>query len=143
MFTSLARIDSTESVDELLSLLRSDNAHLRTGALDALGIMIGNRRELLARLLNDGDADVRILSCELARSLPSEAATSLLCTLLADEQQINVCAAAIDVLAEVGGPEALETLARCAQKFRETPFLSFSIKIATDRINAQAAQTRG
>ena len=45
---------------------------------------------------------------------------------------------AVEVLAEVGGAEALPALARCAERFRGTPFLEFSIKVAADRIRAQA-----
>jgi HEAT repeat protein len=143
MFTSLARIGTPECVDEVVALLRSDNAHLRTGALDALRIMTGGVSEHLPGLLSDPDVDVRILSCELARNLPAKNATSLLCALLAREQEANVCAAAIDVLAEVGTPEALPTLAECAQRFRDSPFLGFAIKIAADRIQSQPPDTRG
>jgi HEAT repeat protein len=90
--------------------------------------------ELLPRLLNDKDADVRILSCELARSLPSAEATGLLCKLLAAEREINVCAAAVDVLAEVGSSDALAGLHECAARFGDSPFIAFAIKIVTDRI---------
>jgi len=142
MFTSLARIATRESADALIEFLRSDNANLRAGALDALRIMIGGMRELVPQLLSDRDVDIRILSCELARDLPGPEATTLLCTLLADEQDGNVCAAAIDVLAEVGGPAALPFLAECAQRFRDSPFLGFAIKTATDRINSQHTASR-
>jgi HEAT repeat protein len=142
MFTSLARIGTSESADLLISFLRSDSAHLRAGALDALRIMIGGMRELLPRLLSDRDADIRILSCELARTLPGPEATTMLCALLSGETEANVCAAAIDVLAEVGGPAALPALAACAQKFRDSPFLGFAIKTATDRINSQHSSPR-
>lgn len=143
MFTSLARIRTPESADHVIALLRSESANLRTGALDALRIMIGAMPDLIPRLLSDQDADIRILSCELARALPSPEATSMLCALLDREQEINVCAAAIDVLAEVGGPAALPALAGCAQRFRDAPFLGFAVKIATDRITAQSASPRG
>src|ERR1700754_85665 len=36
MFTSLARIGTRESIDAIVTLLRTDDANLRTGALDAL-----------------------------------------------------------------------------------------------------------
>jgi HEAT repeats len=140
MFTSLARIGTPESIGKILTLLRSDDANLRTGALDALRTKISAVRESLPGLLKDSDVDIRILSCELARSLPSAEATTLLCTLLAGEQEMNVCAAAIDVLAEVGSPEALPTLAACESRFRGTPFLGFAIKIATQRIKSQSAR---
>jgi len=143
MFTSLARIGTPESANQLLSLLRCDDAQLRTGALDALRTMSTAVREMLPGLLNDPDGDVRILSCELARSLPSDEATALLCALLTDEQQLNVCAAAIEVLAEVGNATALPVLAECGRRFRDAPFLGFAIKIAMQRIDAQSASTRG
>jgi HEAT repeat protein len=136
MLTSLARIGSAESIEGLLSLLRSDDANLRTGALDALRSMTSATRDLLPRLLTDSDVDVRILSCELARNLPGDEATGHLCVLLAREQDANVCAAAIDVLTEVGGDAALPVLAECAERFHETPFLVFAIEVATDRITA-------
>jgi len=143
MFTSLARHDTTESADAIVGLLRSDSANLRTGALDALRIMVGARPGLLPRLLSDKDADVRILSCELARSLPDVEATRLLCVLLTAEQEINVCAAAIDVLAEVGSGEALDTLRECARRFGDSPFIAFAIKTVTARITSQSTPNRG
>ena len=142
MFTSLARIGTSESADLLISFLRSDSANLRAGALDALRLMVGGMRELLPRLLGDRDVDIRILSCELARSLPGPDAAALLSALLTGEPEVNVCAAAIDVLAEVGGPAALPALEACAQRFRDSPFLGFAIKTATDRITSQQPPSR-
>lgn len=142
MFTSLARHATPESVDAVVGLLRSDNANLRTGALDALRIMAGVAPELLLRLLSDKDADVRILSCELARSLPNGEATQLLCVLLATEREVNVCAAAVDVLAEVGSLDALAALNECGRRFGDSPFIAFAIKVATDRISAQSTPIR-
>lgn len=143
ILTALARIGTPECVQELLTLLRSDDAPLRSGALDALRIVTRTTREFLPGLLRDPDADVRILSCELVRGLSAEEATPLLCTLLAAEQQTNVCAAAVDVLAEVGNTKALATLDECARRFVDTPFLVFAIKIARDRITDPSAPTRG
>jgi hypothetical protein len=142
MFTSLARHATVESLDAITGLLRSDSANLRTGALDALSLMVGTTPELLPRLLSDADADVRILSCELARSLPNSEATHLLCALLAAEQEINVCAAAVEVLAEVGSSDALATLNECARRFGDSRFIAFAIEIVIDRITSQSAPAR-
>jgi HEAT repeat protein len=141
MFTGLARIGTPVAVESLLSMLRSDSASLRTGALDALR-MLRSLGAVASQLLRDADPDVRILSCELARSLPAAEASGLLCELLAGEQNVNVCAAAIEVLAEVGGPEALATLADCAGRFRGAQFLQFAISAVRDRINVKSASTR-
>lgn len=142
MFTTLARHGTPESIDTVIELLRSDTANLRTGALDALRIMAGAVPNLLPRLLRDEESDVRILSCELARSLPNAEATRLLCGLLAAEQEINVCAAAVDVLAEVGGTDALPYLNECARRFGDSSFIAFAIKTAADRIGSQSIPTR-
>lgn len=140
MFTSLARIGTRDSIAGMLPMLRSNDAALRTGALDALRSSVIATHELLPQLLSDPDADVRILSCELARGLPSEEATRSLCALLAREAEINVCAAAVEVLAEVGNQMALPTLEQCAQRFSQVPFLTFAIQLATDRITAAGAR---
>jgi HEAT repeat protein len=140
MFTSLARIGTRDSIVGMLPMLRSNDAALRTGALDALRSSVIATHELLPQLLNDPDVDVRILSCELVRGLPSEEANSTLCELLARETEINVCAAAIEVLAEVGNPAALATLAQCAQRFAHVPFLVFAIKLATDGITVAGSR---
>ena len=107
---------------------------LRTAALDALRAMPEASRPHVAGLLADPDADVRLLSCELARGLPEGEANRLLGDLLERETEKNVAAAAVEVLAEIGRPEVLPALARCAERFADDPFLAFSIKVATDRI---------
>jgi len=140
MLTSLARINSSASVEAILALLRSDDASVRSGALETLRVMGSAMREHLPRLLSDADSDVRLLSCEITRGLPGAEATRLLCDLLVRENQVNVCGAAIEVLAEVGQAEALPVLAQCETRFRDTPFLVFAIKMATDRILAQSTR---
>jgi HEAT repeat protein len=138
MFTSLARIGTPASIDALMRFLRVDDASLRTGALDALRMLHDVVREQLPSLMNDPDSDVRVLSCEVVRGFPSSEATRLLCDLLSREKEPNVCAAAIDVLAEVGTAAALPVLAECETRFRGTPFLTFAVKIATARIIEQS-----
>ncbi|WP_158916166.1 HEAT repeat domain-containing protein [Caulobacter sp. S45] len=135
IFTSLISSSTAESIEAILPHLRSDDANLRTGALDALRAMPAAARPYLPALLADEHPDVRLLSCEIARALSSAQATPLLCDLLDREAEANVCAAAIDVLAEIGGPEALPVLARCAERFAHTPFLAFAIKVAAQRIS--------
>jgi len=138
IFTSLARISTTECVELVLPFLRSDEAYLRSGALDALRAMKVVVAPYLQHLLADRDSDVRLLACELARSVPADEATRRLCALLDSEHEPNVCASAIEVLAEIGGAEALPVLARCEERFRATPFLAFSIKLVADRIRSQS-----
>jgi hypothetical protein len=137
LFTSLARLASPESVEAVIPYLRSDDSGLRTGALDALRDMIAAVRPRLPALLADTDPDVRVLCCDLVRELPAADATDLLCAVLEHEAEPNVCAAAIDVLAEMGEPAALPFLEKCGSRFHDQSFLIFAIKIASERIVSQ------
>jgi hypothetical protein len=143
IFTSLTRTPTTAGVEWVLPLLRFDDAQLRIGALDALRTMKDSVWPYLPQLLADPDADVRLLACELARTLPGAEASALLCGLLDRESEANVCGSAIEVLAEVGGPEALPSLERCAARFRGTAFLEFSAKTTADWIRSQIPARRG
>lgn len=136
IFTSLAKIASPQSIAPLLLALHSDEANLRTGAMDALRLVPAQIEEHLPQLLTDADGDVRLLACDLAREVSSATAQGLLCALVDKEPQANVCAAAIEVLAEIGDAQALPSLARCAARFRGDPFLLFAIGAASERLNA-------
>jgi HEAT repeat protein len=118
IFTGLVRTGSRESVDAVVPHLRSDDANLRMGALDALRAMIGAARPILPALLTDPDADIRVISCDLTRELPSPEATRLLCDVLARDPEVNVCAAAVDVLADIGEADALPFLEQCPSRRR-------------------------
>jgi HEAT repeat protein len=138
IFTSLARIRTFESAQAVLPYLGSDDASLRAGALDALRAMPAATAPHLALVLKDSDPDVRLLACELMRNQPSEDVNRLLGDLLATESNANVCAAAVEVLAEVGRPELLPRLAECVARFPDDPFLAFAVRVASDRIGSQA-----
>ena len=142
ILTSLARIGSAESACALLPFLRSDEASLRTGALDALRALPAAVAPHLPVLLSDGDADVRLLSCELLREQPEGEANRLLAAVLEREEEANVCAAALEVACEIGDSRLLTALARCEHRFAADPFLQFSIAIARERIEAQRAGSR-
>lgn len=134
IFTSLVLIRTGEAAEALAQLLRSDVAHLRTGALDALGSMSDVARPFLPGLLADDDADVRLLTCELVRGLEAQDGTDLLCAMLAEEAHANVCGAAVDVLAEMGTPSAAGVLETCAARFAGDAYLTFAIGDAMARV---------
>jgi hypothetical protein len=137
-FSSLAQRDEGARFDIILKYLRVDNAALRTAALDALKLMPDAAGHRLDALLADADTDIRILVCDLARAVAPAVAQQSLAAVLHTEPTINVCAAAIDLLAEIGTPEILAALAACAQRLPD-PFLRFSIETATAQIKARSA----
>ena len=143
ILTALARTGSAEAVDAVLPHLRSDESGLRTAILDTLRLMPQALASRLAGLLHDGDADVRVLACDLARDPAIAGAADLLCDLLQHDPSANVCAAAVEVLAEIGGESALPALAQCPERFPADPFLAFAVDMATRRILSQPSDPRG
>jgi HEAT repeat protein len=141
MLTSLSRLGTPAAVAPLIAMVRTGDAASRTAALDALRLT-PILSQIIEKLLQDTDADVRLLCCDLTRSLPAPQANVLLVTLLNQEAQANVCAAAIEVLAEVGGPEVLDSVNACAARFSDDEFLRFAIRMVIDRLEATAAGTR-
>ena len=109
IMTALMRIGDAASVRALLPHLQ--DAGLRAAAIEALQAMPEAILPFMTSLFADGDSDVRLLATELARNMPAADATHLLCSLLEHEQHPNVCAAAVEVLAEVGR-EAIPRLRR-------------------------------
>ena len=135
IITALIRIGDRRSAQVLLPYLRSQDAGVRTAAIDALQAMPDATAPFMTSLLGDMDSDVRILAAELVRNMPAEKATSLLAALLDRESHPNVCGAAIEVLTELGTPAALPSLQACAARFAGTPFLPFAISHAIARIS--------
>ena len=137
MMTALIRIGNAASIEVILPYLRSQDASVRAAAIEALQALPDAIAPFMTPLLNDGDSDVRLLATELARNMEAAEATRLLCEMIEREHHPNVCAAAIDVLTEVGTPDALPTLERCAVRFAATPFLPFAVSVAMSRISGQ------
>src|SRR6476469_9579673 len=135
IMTALMRTGDAASVEAILPYLRSQDAGLRAAAIEALQGLPSAIAPFMAPLFSDPDSDVRLLATELARNMKASDATSLLCDLIVREQHPNVRAAAIDVLAEVGTPDALPALEKCASRFAATPFLPFAISAAIARIS--------
>jgi HEAT repeat protein len=134
IMTALMRIGDEASVRALLPYLRAQDASLRGGAIEALQALPQAISPFLQALLADGDSDVRLLATELARNLPPAEATRILCQLLEHEPHPNVCAAAMEILAEVGTRDAVPALRTCATRFSGISFLTFAASAAIARI---------
>jgi HEAT repeat protein len=134
IMTALMRTGNEASVEALLPYLRSQDAGQRAAVVEVLQTLPNAILPFMDSLLEDGNSDIRILATELARNMPAADATRILCTLLDNEPHPNVCAAAIDVLAEVGTRDAVPVLRACAERFAATPFLPFAVSSAIARI---------
>ena len=135
ILTALIRVGDNASVTAILPYLRAQDASQRAAAIEALQSLPSVIEPFVSALFRDPDCDVRILATELVRNMPSAHATKLLCGLLTSEQEANVCAAAVDVLADVGTGDAIPVLEMCGRRFSATPFLPFAVSAAIAQIS--------
>lgn len=136
VFTTLGALASSEAVAALLPLLRSEDPQLRNGAIEALIEMPQAVGPKIVALLEDPDPDVRIFTVNLLGDLKHPDLNDWLIRVLRHEEQVNVVAAAIEVVAEVGTPEAVPALQAAVQRFHQDPFLAFAADVAIERIES-------
>jgi HEAT repeat protein len=140
LFGSLIDIGGTRAAQLLAPFIRSDDAGLRGGAIEALKHLGSDAALVLDALMSDPDTDVRILAIEITRAWPSDLAMPRLRRVFEHESHVNVCAAAVDVATEVGTKELLVALDELRVRFGSEPFLVFAVDIACERIHGTDAR---
>lgn len=133
ILAALIRHRSPAIAAALLPLLRTEEAPLRNAAIEALAEMPDEVAPHVEALLVDPDSDVRIFAGNMLGVLPHPRAGEWLLTALADSH-VNVCAAAIDGLAEIGDPATADALKAVPARFPDNSFIAFAVRVALGRI---------
>jgi len=134
IFTSLTLIGNHLAVDGLVRCLRSDDAALRNEAVEAMKNLPDAVSPIMAGLLDDPDPDVRIFAVNILESMRHPDVEEWLIEVIRQDEHINVCAAAADLLNEVGTEAALEPLEALKQRFPDEPYIAFAADLALKRI---------
>lgn len=134
IFVSLTQIGDQIAVDGLINCLRSEVVNLRNDAIEAMKLMPDAVAPMMQGLLHDSDPDIRIFAVNILESLRHPKVESWLIDVITTDPHLNVCATALDLLAEVGSQQAIEPLQQLKQKFADEPFVQFAIDIALTRI---------
>lgn len=134
LFGSLVRIGGARTAGLISGLLRSDDAGLRGGAIEALKRMRDDAVPALDALLGDNDPDTRLLAVEVTRAWPAALAVPRLRNVFENDPHVNVCGAAVDVATELGTRELLASLAGLRARFASDQFLVFAVDVACSRI---------
>lgn len=136
LFTGLGRLADAGAARALLPLLRSEDATLRNGAIETLAGMPEATGPCVDALLEDSDVDVRIFAVNLLADLRHPQVPAWLLQVLVHEPDVNVVAAAIEVLLEVGTCEHLAALRDVRERFAAHEFIAFAVDLAVERIEA-------
>jgi len=134
IFVELINHKSFAVAGDLLCLLASEDANLRAGAIEALQEMPNELAPHVEGMLVDPDSDVRIGVVAILAALRHPKVPIWLQEVIERDPHVNVCAAAIDALAEVGEPQSLPALAALAERFRDIAFVQFAVEAASRRI---------
>jgi len=134
IFTSLTLIGNQVAVEGLVRCLRSDDAALRNEAMEAIKNLPDAVSPIMAGLLADPDPDVRIFAVNILESMRHPEVEEWLIQVIRQDGHVNVCAAAADLLSEVGTEAALEPLEALKQRFPDEPYIAFAADLALKRI---------
>lgn len=135
ILSSLTQIGDQEAVNGLVECLRSEDAALRNEAIEAMKLLPQEVALIMQNLLSDPDPDVRIFSVNILESLCHPSVESWLLDVISDDEHVNVCATAVDLLGEVGSQTSLTALEALKQRFPEEPYIQFAADLAIKRIN--------
>lgn len=131
---ALAAIGNEEAVAGLAECLRSEDAWLRNAAIDVLRDLPAQVAPVLAHLLVDWDRDVRILAVSVLDTLRHPQVEEWLLQLIEADADINVCGAALDVLAEVATLAAAGPVGRVIARFSGEPYIEFAGRLVLSRL---------
>ncbi len=134
MLNILARLNDPVAVEGLVGCLRSDDAALRNEVIEALRHMGNEVLPVLRSLLDDPDPDVRIFVVNILDSRRSAEVETWLIQIIDRDAHVNVCAAAVDQLCEVGTAAAIEPLLRLRERFASEAYIQFAADLALKRI---------
>jgi len=137
IISSLLRIKDEVAIKGLIECLRSDDAHLRNSAIEALKEIPEEVSPYIEKLLQDKDPDVRIFTINILESLRHPKVIKWLIEVIEKDENVNVCATALDLLAEVGTEEAIPAIKKVKERFKNEPYIQFASDIALRRIGEQ------
>jgi len=135
IISSLIKIGDDIAIKGLINLLKSEDAHLRNAAVEALQNVPEKVSAYIEKLLHDNNSDVRIFTVNILESLRHPNVIKWLIEVLENDKNINVCATALNLLAEVGTKEALPAIKKVKERFSDEPYIQFAADLALRRID--------
>lgn len=134
ILTTLTQMGDAKAVAGLVNCLRSEDASLRNEAIEAMKLLPDEVAPIMGQLLKDPDPDVRIFAVNVLESLRHDQVEEWLCEVIKHDAHVNVCAAAVDLLGEVGTLYSLEALQNLKARFPDEPYIRFATDLALKRI---------
>ncbi|PPD30260.1 MAG: PBS lyase [Methylomonas sp.] len=134
ILSSLTSLGDEVAVAGLIECLRSEDVGLRNESIEVMKHLPDEVSPIMQNLLVDDNVDVRIFAVNILESLRHPDVESWLIEVIEHDQNVNVCATALDLLVEVGSKDAEQPITRLKARFTEEPFIQFAADLALKRI---------
>ena len=134
ILTNLARFGGVQAIEKLARLIDDEDPQLRNSVIETLSCMGEEVIDRLASMLDDEDHNVRIYVLTTLGMVKNPRAAAVALQAALTDANINVCAAALDVVASSGSPEMIPQISAVADRFPKQPFLAFAARAAINRI---------
>lgn len=122
--------------EEIAALLKSGEASAVSAAMEVLSACCTEESlGVLEGLLRDGDRDVRVSVVHALGKSACTASVDLFRRVIREDTDVNVVAAAVEYLGEVGVPEDAELLRAAEERFKN-PFLAFTVRHALEMLGS-------
>ena len=132
---ALASIGNADAVAGLARCLGGEDVWLRNAAIEVLRSLPDHVAPLMGHLLTDPDRDVRILALGVLEDLRHADAERWLLHVIECEGDVNVCSAALDVLAQLATPAARVPVTALLERFAAEPYVQFAGALVLRRID--------
>jgi len=132
---ALVRMSDPIALSGLVDCLRSEDAALRNEVIERFAQMGREVDPTLQSLLKDPDPDLRIFAVNILASSQHPNVESWLIEIIEQDTHLNVCAAAADLLCEVGTEASIDALARLKARFADEAYIQFAADLALKRIH--------
>jgi HEAT repeat protein len=126
ILTSLTRIGDQDAVTGLVDCLRSEDAALRNEAIEAMQSL----PEAVGPMMQG------LLAVNILESLRHPDVEAWLIAVIETDRHVNVCATAVDLLAEVGTSASRTALLGLKARFADEPYIQFAADLSLRRIDA-------
>lgn len=126
--------DTRAVIAEMATLLRSEDASSRSAAFEVLTYKCDDEViEIFEQLLQDGDRDVRVMTVHaLGRSRYGRSA-ELFRRVIREDSDVNVVAAAVEYLGEMGEPGDAALIQKALERFQH-PYFQWTARRALERL---------
>jgi HEAT repeat protein len=134
ILTSLARRADARAITALAELIGDEDPRLRNGVIETLSSMGDEVIDCLAPMLDSENHHIRIYVLTVLSMIKNPRAALVALKTAQCDDNVNVCAAALEVVAASGSPDLIRELRSIPSRFPNQPYLAFAARAALSQI---------